>query len=90
MADITIRFRFDVETGKKEILVEYEADPDALPYEHEQRHKEIVELLVGRGVIGAEEAGNVVVERIEPKTPEGARPAEAAGEEPGAAAAAGG
>ena len=86
MADIRIRFRFDVETGGKEIVVEYESDPDALPYEHEQRHREIVEMLVGKGVIGVQDAGAVRVERL--TTPLSASPdAEAEGEAPEAEAA---
>ena len=86
MADIRIRFRFDVETGAKEIVVEYDSDPDALPYEHEQRHREIVEMLVGKGVIGVQDAGAVRVERL--TAPRSASPdAEAEGEAPEAEAA---
>jgi hypothetical protein len=64
-AEIKIHLRFNVETGKKDIVVEYDSEDDALPYEHEQRHREIVELLVGRGVIGADDVGNVLVGRVE-------------------------
>lgn len=64
MGDITIRFRMNVETGKKDIVVEYESDDEALPHEHERRHKEIVEKLIGQGLLAAEEAGEVKVERI--------------------------
>ena len=78
MADITIRFRFNIETGRKEIVVEYESDRDALPHEHERRHREIVLALVGRGVIGAAEASSVRVERVRPRRVE--RAGRAAGE----------
>ncbi len=67
MGDITIRFRMNLETGKKDIVVEYDADDDALPHEHERRHKEIVEQLVGKGVLAAEEAGEIKVERLKAK-----------------------
>ena len=67
MGDITIRFKMNVETGKKDIVVEYDADDDALPHEHEKRHKEIVEQLVGKGLVAAEEAGEVHVERLKGK-----------------------
>jgi hypothetical protein len=67
VGDITIRFKMNVETGKKDIVVEYEADDDALPHEHEKRHKEIVEQLVGKGLLAAEEAGEVHVERLKGK-----------------------
>ena len=66
MGDIAIRFRMNVETGKKEILVEYDADDDALPHEHERHHKEIVERLLGAGVLSPDETGDVKVERIKP------------------------
>jgi len=86
MADIKIKFRFDIETGQKEILVEYEADPDAMPYEHEQRHREIVEALVGKGVIGADETELVRVERIEPTAAPRDQQSPQTGAEPGTAA----
>jgi hypothetical protein len=73
VGDITIRFKMNVETGKKDIVIEYEGDEDALPHEHEKRHKEIVEQLVGKGLIAAEQAGEVHVERLKgkpAKTPE--------------------
>jgi hypothetical protein len=67
LGDITIRFRMNVATGKKDIVIEYDSDDDALPHEHERRHKEIVERLIGQGVLAAEEAGEVKVERIKAK-----------------------
>ena len=67
MGDITIRFRMNVETGKKDIVVEYEGDDDALPHEHERRHKEIVEQLLGKGVLGKDDTGNITVERLRAK-----------------------
>jgi hypothetical protein len=66
VGDITIRFRMNVVTGKKDIVIEYEGDDDALPHEHERRHKQIVEQLVGQGLLEPGEAGEVQVERIKP------------------------
>ncbi len=68
MGEIKIRFKFDTTTGRKEIVVEYESDADRLPVEHEKRHREIVEQLVGRGILKPDEAGNVRVERVRPQT----------------------
>ena len=62
MAEITIRFRRDGKTGKREIVVHLESDPDALPHEHEQDHRRMVEALVGLK-LGAD-LGDVVIERI--------------------------
>ena len=67
MGEIKIRFKFDTTTGRKEIVVEYESDADRLPVEHEKRHREIVEQLVGRGILKPDEAGNVRVERVRPQ-----------------------
>lgn len=79
MGDINIRFRFDTTTGDKEIVVEYESEDDALPVEHEQKHRRIVEQLVGQGILKPDEAGRVKVERVrpanEPAQPAGTAPA---------------
>ena len=67
MGEINIRFKFDTTTGKKEIVIEYESDSDAMPVEHERRHRRIVEQLVGQGVLKPEEADGVKVERVRPQ-----------------------
>ena len=43
MAEITLRLRFNLETGKKDIYIDFVSDDDSLPMEHEQDHREIVE-----------------------------------------------
>lgn len=72
MAEIQIRFRMNLKTGKKDILIDYEADEDAMRHEHERDHKRIVEQLIGQGLIAAEEVGEVQVGREAPgqATPE--------------------
>jgi hypothetical protein len=65
MADMTIRLRIDPETGKKNIIVSLSADEDALPHEHEQRHRALVEKLIQGGIVKASELGKIVVEREE-------------------------
>jgi hypothetical protein len=64
-AEIKIHLRFNTETGKKDIVIEYDSEDDAMPYEHEQRHREIVELLIGKGVLKPDDVGNVKVGRVE-------------------------
>ena len=67
MGDIVIRLRGNAATGEREVLVDYEASPDATRLEHEQRHREIVERLVLEGMITREEVGAVVLRaRSEP------------------------
>ncbi len=65
MAEMTIRLRCDPATGKKDIVVTLRSDPDALPHEHEQQHRALVEKLMAGGLLKASEIGQVVVEREE-------------------------
>lgn len=78
MAEMTIRLRINPETGKKDIVVSLRSDEDALPQEHEQQHRALVERLIEGGVISAAEAGKIVVEREEeeklPAAPQGNAP----------------
>ncbi len=50
MAEMTIILRRDPQSGKQNIVVKLDSDPDALPIEHEQLHKRLVEKLVGTGL----------------------------------------
>jgi hypothetical protein len=65
MAEMTIRLRVDPATGKKDIIVSLKSDEDALPHEHEQQHRALVDKLVEGGLLKASEVGQVVVEREE-------------------------
>jgi hypothetical protein len=58
-----IQLRCDPNTGKKDIVVKLHSDPDALPLEHEQQHRALVDKLIEGGVLKAAEVGKVVVER---------------------------
>ena len=62
MAEITIKFRRDAKTGKREIVIHLESDADALPHEHEQDQKKLVESLPGMPL--TEDMGEIVVERV--------------------------
>ncbi|HIE50403.1 MAG TPA: hypothetical protein EYP85_01475 [Armatimonadetes bacterium] len=68
MAEITIRLIGNIRTGKKDIIIEYDSAADLTTLEHERRHREIVEQLIGRGLLTREELGEVRVERIEEGT----------------------
>jgi hypothetical protein len=63
MAELTIRLIPDPATGKKNIIVALRSDADALPHEHEQMHRELVDKLVNGGILKASEVGQIVVER---------------------------
>lgn len=75
MPEMTLRLRINPETGKKDIIISMRSDEDALPHEHEQMHRALVEKLVNGGLLKAEEVGQIVVEREEEKAP--AAPVEA-------------
>lgn len=67
MSEIEIRFRMNTKTGKKDIVIDFHGDEDLMRHEHEQKHRQIVERLVGAGLLAADEVGEVVVERAAPQ-----------------------
>jgi hypothetical protein len=86
MAQMTIRLRCDPATGKKDIIISMRSDADALPHEHEQQHRALVEKLINGGILKASELGQIVVEREEEEgeaapaaTPESQRQAQSQG-----------
>jgi hypothetical protein len=68
MAEMTIVLRRDPQTGKQNIIVKLDSDADALPMEHEQMHKQLVEKLVGKGM-KLEDLGEIIVERESAQEP---------------------
>ena len=67
MAEITIRFRHNVATGRRELVVHLESDSDVLGHEHEGDHRRLVEQLIGQPI---DDDTSIVIERIE-KAPTG-------------------
>ncbi len=65
MPEMTIRLHRDPETGKQNIVVKLRSDEDALPHEHEQMHRALVDKLINGGILKAGEEGNLVIEREE-------------------------
>lgn len=63
MATLTLRLEIDPHTRKKNVWVKYESDGDALPIEHEEAHRKIVEALLAGGKVKPDELGEIVVER---------------------------
>ena len=77
MAEMTITLRIDPATNKKDIVVTLRSDEDALPHEHEQLHRELVDRLTEGGLLKAGEAGKLVIQREEEsEVPETRAPAE--------------
>jgi len=50
MADLTLRLRVDPVTGRREIVIDYASDSDALPFEHEEEHRQLAEKVVNGGL----------------------------------------
>ncbi len=67
MGDITIRMQYNLKTGKKDVWIDLMSEPDSLPVEHEQDHRQIVEQLLGKGILQADELGEVAVRRVQPE-----------------------
>jgi len=87
MPEMTIRLLRDPDTGKQNIIVKLRSDEDALPHEHEQMHRALVDKLIEGGLLKAGEEGNLIIERQEEtaaaepesKTPEPQRQAQRQG-----------
>lgn len=74
MATMTLRLEIDPLTKKKNVWVKLESDSDALPGEHEEQHKRLVEALIAGGTVKPEELGTLVIERegqgaVQPEKP---------------------
>jgi hypothetical protein len=78
MAELTIRLIPDPTTGKRNIVISMKSDEDALPHEHEQQHRALVDKLINGGILKAEEVGTITVTREEegkqPEAPIGNAP----------------
>jgi len=59
MADLTLRLRVDPVTGRRELVIDYTSDADALPMEHEEEHRRLAEKVVEGGL----RSGKVAVSR---------------------------
>jgi hypothetical protein len=68
MAEMTIMLRRDPNTGKQNIIIKLDSDPDALPLEHEQQHRELVAKVLGKD---PGDFGEVIVERESEQQPAG-------------------
>ncbi|NUP06348.1 MAG: hypothetical protein HOW73_09855 [Polyangiaceae bacterium] len=72
MAEVVIRLVVNKATGKKDVIISYASDEDALPMEHEDAHRRVVDALLEGGALKAAEVGEVIVTRadLQPKQQE--------------------
>lgn len=52
MAELVLRLRVDPATGRREVVVDYHSDSDALPIEHEDEHRRLAGKVVEGGLDG--------------------------------------
>jgi hypothetical protein len=71
MSELVLRIRVDPATGRRELVIDYASDADALPMEHEEEHRR----LAGRVVEGGLASKKVTVTREADATPAAASPA---------------
>jgi hypothetical protein len=58
-SELVLRLRVDPLTGRREVVVDYTSDADALPYEHENEHRR----LAGKVMEGGLDGNNLEVTR---------------------------
>ena len=49
-SELTLRLRVDPVTGKREVVVDYTSDADALPIEHEDEHRRLAGKVIEGGL----------------------------------------
>jgi hypothetical protein len=52
VAELTLRLRVDPVSGRREVVVDYNSDADALPLEHEEEHRRLAGKVVEGGLNG--------------------------------------
>ena len=63
MGQLILKLEIDPETGKKNLLVDYGSDVDALPMEHEEDHRQLVDRLIEGGALKAADLGRIIIRR---------------------------
>lgn len=64
MPRLTLQLRLDPVTKKREVLIGYESDSDALPMEHEDDHKALVQRVVGKANASRVQANERLLEPV--------------------------
>lgn len=64
MPEAVLTLKMNPKTGERTLVINYESDPDALSYEHEDDHRAFVETLLGRPL--SEVADRLEVKRAPP------------------------
>ena len=79
MPQVTLTLKRNKETNKQDLFIDYESEGDALPFEHEEDHKRLVQKILENTDLDPSEIGNIHVDR----TPVGVTEDESVGETQG-------
>lgn len=74
MADLILRLRVDPATGKRELVIDYTSDADALPIEHEDAHRQLADQVVDGGLRSAKVEVSRAAEAPAAEAPAGSDP----------------
>ena len=50
MPEAVLTLRLNPKTGERVLIINYESDADAMPFEHEDEHRSFVEQLLGKSL----------------------------------------
>ena len=67
MAEMVLKLSRDPASGKPVVVVELHSDADSLPFEHEETHRKVIEILIGKGLIAEGESPALVITRLDKK-----------------------
>ena len=63
MAKVTLSLKKNVENGKQELVIDYESDGDALPFEHEEDHRDLVNKVLAASSLNLSDIETISVNR---------------------------
>ncbi len=63
MAELTIQLVVDPTSGKKNVIIGYSSDSDALPMEHEEDHRRLALEVLAKSGIDPADLGEIIIGR---------------------------
>lgn len=63
MSKIILTLKKNSQDGKQELLIDYESDGDALPFEHEEDHKDLVMKVLESNGLKLSDMDSILVNR---------------------------
>lgn len=70
MSSLRLELIQNAVTGRHDLFVKLDSDRDLTSHEHEALHRSLVEKLLGQGLLGIEDIGDLKVERVRPLSPD--------------------